>query len=195
MPLFLPIIVFVLICSALSGLASLFCLAFFYHKITRYLALKRERQLVSLRSYHGRLSMVISELLSRANEIDQQSKYLPAETDAEWGVVFQKLGKELVLMGDSLTIVHEHIRLKDVKASREVTLLICRKAVQVSRHLLAFEQKVLICEREQIEKIKSTQNEISTRNSSTTSGGGDVEAFQDDNTSKTADSISKPVIE
>jgi hypothetical protein len=195
MPLFLPIIVFVLICSALSGLASLFCLAFFYHKITRYLALKRERQLVALRSYHGRLSMVISELLSRANEIDQQSKYLPAETDAEWGVVFQKLGKELVLMGDSLTIVHEHIRLQDVKASREVTLLICRKAVQVSRQLLAFEEKVLICEREQIEKIKSTQNEISTRNSSTTSGGEDVEVFQDDNTSKTVDSVSKPGVE
>lgn len=139
--------------------------------------------------------MVISELLSRANEIDQQSKYLPAETDAEWGVVFQKLGKELVLMGDSLTIVSENIRLKDVKSSREITLLICRKAVQVSRHLLAFEQKVLICELQQIEKIKSTQEEISTRNSSTTSGGGSLELLRDSNTGKTIDSDFKPVDE
>lgn len=128
-----------------------------WHKIAGYLKARRERDLIALRGYHGRLSLVVSELLSRANELDQQSKYLPAETEAEWNRVYEKLGRALVLMGDTLTIIRERLDEKNVKSGREVTLLLCREATWVSRRLLSFEQKLLSAEKKQIEHIKAVQ--------------------------------------
>lgn len=128
-----------------------------WHKIARYLKLRRERDLAAIRSYHSRLSLVVSELLARANELDQQSKYLPAETEAEWNRVYEKLGRALVLMGDTLIIIKQRVDEKNVRSGREVTLLLCREATWVSRSLLSFEQKLLTAEKLQLEQIKAAQ--------------------------------------
>lgn len=128
-----------------------------WHKIAGYLKARRERDLIALRDYHRRLSLVVSELLSRANELDQQSKYLPAETEAEWSRVYEKLGRALVLMGDTLTLIKERLEEKNVKSGREVTLLLCREATWVSKRLLSFEQKLLSAERKQVEHVKAVQ--------------------------------------
>jgi len=128
-----------------------------WHKIAGYLKARQERDLLSIRDYHGRLSLVISELLSRANELDQQSKYLPAETEAEWNRVYEKLGRSLVLMGDTLIIIKQRVDEKNVKSGREITLLLCREATRVSRSLLSFEQKLLTAEKLQVEQIKAVQ--------------------------------------
>ena len=131
-----------------------------WRKIAGYLKARRERDLLALSSYHSRLSLVVSELLSRANEIDQQSKYLPAETEAEWSAVYEKLGRALVLMGDTLVIIKERVQEKNVKAGREVTLLLCREASWVSRRLLDFERRLLNAEKLQLEQIKAVQNSV-----------------------------------
>ncbi len=158
-------------------------LALSWHKIAGYLKARRERDLLAIRHYHSRLSLVISELLSRANEIDQQSKYLPAETEAEWSALYEKLGRALVLMGDTLVIIKEHADEKNVKGGREVTLLLCREATWVSRLLLDFEKRLLSAEKLQLEQIKQVQDSLrdansdasqneDTCNSSTTVDGG-----------------------
>jgi hypothetical protein len=146
-------IAFCIVCSV----TGIFVLGLSWHKIAGYLKARRERDLIALRGYHGRLSLVVSELLSRANELDQQSKYLPAETEAEWNRVYEKLGRALVLMGDTLTLIRERLEEKNVKSGREVTLLLCREATWVSRRLLSFEQKLLSAERKQVEHIKAVQ--------------------------------------
>jgi hypothetical protein len=146
-------IAFCIICS----ITGIIVLGLSWHKVAGYLKARRERDLIALRGYHGRLSLVVSELLSRANELDQQSKYLPAETEAEWNRVYEKLGRALVLMGDTLTIIKERLEEKNVKSGREVTLLLCREATWVSRRLLSFEQKLLSAERKQVEHIKAVQ--------------------------------------
>ncbi len=154
-----------------------------WRKIALYLKARRERDLIAIRHYHSRLSLVISELLSRANEIDQQSKYLPAETEAEWSAIYEKLGRALVLMGDTLVIIKDHVDQKNVKGGREVTLLLCREAMWVSRRLLDFEKRLVTAERLQLEQIKKVQdsiraatpdasNEVDTCDSSTTGDGG-----------------------
>ncbi len=153
-----------------------------WRKISLFLKARRERDLLALRHYHSRLSLVISELLSRANEIDQQSKYLPAETEAEWSTSYEKLGRALVLMGDTLVIIKEHVDQKNVKGGREVTLLLCREATWVSRRLLDFERRLVTAERLQLEQIKRVQDsnraapdpsfELNTCDGSTTSDGG-----------------------
>lgn len=138
-----------------------------------------------MRHYHLRLSLVISELLAKANEIDQQAKYLPAETESEWNKTYDKLGRALVLMGDTLIIIKERIDEKNVKGSREVTLLLCREAVWVSKRLLVFESRMITTEKEQLEKIKAVQDLVressianasekfvDTSNRSTTVDGG-----------------------
>ncbi len=154
-----------------------------WRKIALYLKARRERDLLTIRHYHSRLSLVISELLSRANEIDQQSKYLPAETEAEWSALYEKLGRALVLMGDTLVIIKEHVEHKNVKGGREVTLLLCREATWVSRRLLDFEKRLLSAEKLQLEQIKHVQDSVrdttsnasqnvDTCSSSTTVDGG-----------------------
>lgn len=154
-----------------------------WHKIAGYLKARRERDLLAIRHYHSRLSLVISELLSRANEIDQQSKYLSAETESEWSALYEKLGRALVLMGDTLVIIKEHADEKNVKAGREMTLLLCREATWVSRLLLDFEKRLLSAEKSQIEQIKQVQHSlrgdasnasktVDTCDGSTTSDGG-----------------------
>jgi hypothetical protein len=164
-------------------LAGLIVFALSWRRISGYLKARRERDLLAIRHYHSRLSLVISELLSRANEIDQQSKYLPAETEAEWSALYEKLGRALVLMGDTLIIIKEHVAQKNVKGGREVTLLLCREATWVSRRLLDFEKRLLSAEKLQLEQIKQVQDslreatinaaqEVDTCTRSTTGDGG-----------------------
>lgn len=187
-------IAFCIFCSV----AGVVVLGLSWHRIARYLKARRERDLIAIQSYHGRLSLVVSELLARANELDQQSKYLPAETEAEWNRVYEKLGRALVLMGDTLSIIKERLEEKNVKGGREVTLLLCREATWVSRSLLSFEQKLIDAEKLQVEQIKAVQeanvspqsaampndpdagarsaNIVDTSDSSTTGDGGTGDA-------------------
>jgi len=146
-------IAFCIVCSV----AGVVVLGLSWHKIAGYLKARRETDLLAIQSYHERLSLVVSELLARANELDQQSKYLPAETEAEWNRVYEKLGRALVLMGDTLVIIKERIAEKNVKGGREVTLLLCREATWVSRSLLDFEQKLISAEKLQVEQIRAVQ--------------------------------------
>jgi len=189
-PLLFVLIAFFCFCS----LAGLIVFALSWRKIALYLKARRERDLLALRSYHNRLSLVVGELLSRANELDQQSKYLPAETEREWSRLYEKLGQALVLMGDTLAIIKDHVDQKNVKGGREVTLLLCREATWVSRRLLDFETRLLTVEQLQVEEIKAVQQTVGqslaeppqdaispekgsgdTLDRSTTSDGGNVE--------------------
>ena len=183
MPFFAPLLLVLIAFLGFCGLAGLVVFALSWRKISLYLKARRERNLLSLRHYHGRLSLVVSELLSRANEIDQQSKYLPAETEAEWSAIYEKLGRALVLMGDTLVIIKEHVEQKNVKGGREVTLLLCREATWVSRRLLDFERRIGSAEKLQLEQIKQVQDsvresttnapaEVDTRDRSTIGDGG-----------------------
>lgn len=185
MPILAPLLFLFIASFLVFGLVGLITLALTWRKIAGYLNARRERDLISMRHYHLRLSLVISELLAKANEIDQQAKYLPSETESEWNKTYDKLGRALVLMGDTLIIIKERIDEKNVKGSREVTLLLCREAVWVSKRLLVFESRMITTEKEQLEKIKAVQDLVressianaseksaDTSNRSTTVDGG-----------------------
>ncbi|HEY9785434.1 MAG TPA: hypothetical protein V6D17_08535 [Candidatus Obscuribacterales bacterium] len=55
-----------------------------WRKISGYLETKREKELVAMRRYHKRLSTIVAELLSKANEIDQESQYVQSVVTADW---------------------------------------------------------------------------------------------------------------
>lgn len=194
MPILAPLLFVLIAFFCFCSLAGLIGFALSWRKIALYLKARRERDLLALRSYHNRLSLVVGELLSRANELDQQSKYLPAETEREWSRLYEKLGQALVLMGDTLAIIKDHVDQKNVKGGREVTLLLCREATWVSRRLLDFETRLLTVEQLQVEEIKAVQQTVGqslaeppqdaispekgsgdTLDRSTTSDGGNVE--------------------
>lgn len=183
MPFLAPLLFVLIAFFFFCGVAGLVVFALSWRKITLFLKARRERDLLAIRSYHSRLSLVVSELLARANEIDQQSKYLPAETEAEWSKIYEKLGRALVLMGDTLVIIKDHVDQKNVKGGREVTLLLCRESIWVSRRLLDFEKRLVTAEKRQLEQIKQVQDsirattpepshEVDTYNGSTTGDGG-----------------------
>lgn len=157
MPILAPLLFVLIAFFCFCSLTGLIFLAVGWRKISRYLNARRERDLLALRNYHSRLSLVVGELLARANELDQQSKYLPVETEKEWSRMYENLGQALVLMGDTLKIIKGHVDEKNVKGGREVTLLLCREATWVSRRLLDFETRLLTMEKMQVEEIKAVQ--------------------------------------
>jgi len=160
LPILAPLLVFLIAFLCVCGLAGLVAFVLTWRKLALFLKARRERNLLALDHYHSRLSLVVSELLSRANEIDQQSKYLPQEMEAEWSASFVKLGNALVVMGDALVIIKERVAEKNVKSARELTLILCREATLVSKRLLEFERRLLQAERLQLEQIKAVQQTI-----------------------------------
>lgn len=194
MPILAPLLFVLIAFFCFCSLAGLIVVGLSWRKIALYLNARRERDLLALRTYHSRLSLVVGELLARANELDQQSKYLPVETEKEWSRMYENLGQALVLMGDTLIIIKEHVEQKNVKGGRDVTLLLCREATWVSRRLLEFETRLLTVEKLQVEGMKAVQQTISqnpeeppqdaatdkekgidTRDRSTTNDGGTSE--------------------
>lgn len=160
MPILAPLLLFILATFCVFALVGLVAVALTWHKIALFLSARRERHLLSMKQYHSRLSIVVSELMARANEIDQQSKYLPAETEKEWSAGYERIGGALVVMGDALVLIQERVEEKNVKSAREMILLLCREASLVSKRLLDFERRLLSAEKLQLEQIKLMQETI-----------------------------------
>lgn len=99
-----------------------------------YFKERKQRQLATLHEYNSRLKSVVSELLARADEIDQQSKYTGVP-DAGWSQLLREACTDLVKLGDQLPVIDRFLSQEEVGAARKVILECCRKADGVSRQL------------------------------------------------------------
>lgn len=95
---------------------------------------QKRRQLVSLREYQERLRAVINELLARADEADQQSKYMGVPNQA-WSQELRTACTSLVKLGDDLPEIDRLLGEENVDESREIILESCRKAHKIAQQL------------------------------------------------------------
>jgi AcrR family transcriptional regulator len=95
---------------------------------------RKKRQLEMVHEYQERLRTIIMELLAKADEVDQQSKYLGVPS-TEWAEELRRACSDLVKLGDRLPEIERLIEEENIRGAREAVLESCRKAVQISRQL------------------------------------------------------------
>jgi len=95
---------------------------------------RRRRQLKMVQEYHERLRTIIMELLSQADELDQQSKYLGIPSES-WAQELRSACSELVKLGDDLPHIERMLDENDLKRARDLVFDSCQKATQISRQL------------------------------------------------------------
>src|ERR1700733_5124253 len=103
MPLSVETIWMIAICAfvALTGGAIA------YRKVTLRIAAGRTKEIAAMHVYRKRLETVMSELLARANELDQAAKYLPSDKAARVSDNVGKVCEELVRLGETLPLLDE----------------------------------------------------------------------------------------
>jgi hypothetical protein len=113
-------VLFLLWVILLAFIAGLLALSFFgYYKVRSLIAKKRARELSQLKEYHQRLHIIVSELLSKANELDQESKYLNQPVDTKWSYSLAATCTELVELSNVLITIDTLITSRDIKETRK----------------------------------------------------------------------------
>jgi len=116
-----------------------------WRKINKYLEHKKRRELAALLEYHHRLRSVLSDLLDKANELDQASKFMTGQPSIEWSSLLESSCSKLVKLGESLKRIEESLVEGEVGATREYIIDSCSSANEVKRQLetLRSNQKLL----------------------------------------------------
>ena len=119
-------------------LTGLFCLAIFSAgglAVYGYIQQRKRLESEQLAAYHRRLKSVVSGLLTRADEIDQEHKYAGDSQVPGWSLHLGETCKDLVVLSDALGTIEVHIRRREVREGRAMLLRSCRIAVKLSRQL------------------------------------------------------------
>lgn len=125
----------ILIALLLITFFGFIVLALIWRQLSKYLEQRRLRQLSQMHSYNRRLKLIVSELLAKANDIDQESKYISQTPDHNWSQRLLASCSDLVVLGNSLHLIEHKLGEGNVKESRESILSSCRIAVRVSTEL------------------------------------------------------------
>jgi hypothetical protein len=99
-----------------------------------YFPRRTQRQLSALREYQERLRVIVNDLLARADEADQQSKYSGVPNEA-WAQDLRVACSALVKLGDQLPQIEQLLEERNVAESRQVILEACRKAHNIGQQL------------------------------------------------------------
>jgi uncharacterized membrane protein YcjF (UPF0283 family) len=108
---------------------------FGWRAITRFLAERKARQIEMLAVHHKRLHSVVDNLLAKADQIDQEQKYLPQPITLEASKRLGKTCNELVTLTDTLKLIGTQLKAKNVRKARQILLSGCRIAAHANREL------------------------------------------------------------
>jgi hypothetical protein len=111
---------------------------------TKRIKLRREEDLARLKGYHKRLAEQSSELLARANDLDQQSKY--HTVPESWSLSVYLLCTQLVTLSEQVTMLDAYLKRGDVSSVRHQLYL--------SAHLA----HTLSCQLNDLKKLLSSQS-------------------------------------
>jgi hypothetical protein len=90
-----------------------------WHPINRYLVNREVRRIAMLQQCQRRLQVLVGELLKRADDLDQESKFLEENVlDQSWHDELALVCCDLVALGDAVKEVDILIREKQVKIVR-----------------------------------------------------------------------------
>ncbi len=116
-----------------------------WRHVSRRRISSRHLRLTSNRQNRLRLSVVVSELLAHANELDQASKFAQPPVPAEWDKSLAQACNQLVLLSQALELMQQSMEGRDPSSVQHDILRCCRVASHVSYQLRLLNQHVL-CE-------------------------------------------------
>lgn len=103
--------------------------------IANRLGRKRKVVIAELHNRRVRLNVVVSELMAKANELDQHRRYvvLPAEDQTSHRLA--AICQDLVVLSESLPMIENLLKEGNIKHGRRDILVAINSAVHLNRHL------------------------------------------------------------
>jgi hypothetical protein len=100
--------------------------------------LKKQLELEMLESFYKRLKSCTSDLLAKANEMDQESKVLHKELSKDWSKSLGTTCSQLVTLADQTKMIERYLDRRDPRAVRQLLYGACNlagKSVNQLRYL------------------------------------------------------------
>ncbi len=97
-------------------------------------------EIARLRDYNSRLKLVISELLSRANELDQECSYKQGKDNA-LSESIARTCQQLITLADSVEMINRLMNEGNLKDGRRDLLATCHAAEKISKRLVAMKEQ------------------------------------------------------
>ncbi len=89
-----------------------------------------------------RLQSAISELMARANELDQESKFLGEAFRPELSSRLAKACEDLVLLGDALNLIEARISRQELDSARDDLLISLGAANKISAEIKQISEEI-----------------------------------------------------
>lgn len=126
------------------GVATTLLALLIFFLVQRFSAAAREDRAELLEQMHenySRLQTAVSEMLARADEADQESKYL-SKVPAELSRRLSKACSELVALGDKVKLIETRLSRKDANGAGRDILRTLGKANQLSTEIKRIRQEL-----------------------------------------------------
>lgn len=136
-------LVYALTVLALLVLVVPFLVLFFvWGNVSRYLQNRKRKRLAALAHYHARLLKVINHLLTRADHVDQLSKFYAGQSDDQWSRDLANACEKLVVLTESTKLIESSLQSKDPGQGEENLLSCIRVAHYVLIRLSNLERRL-----------------------------------------------------
>lgn len=98
-------------------------------------------ELTRLRTYTNRLGVVISELLAKANELDQDRSFAQI-CDRELSQTISQTCEQLITLADSISLVEHLLKDGQLEEGRRNILITCDAANAINKRLETLRQRI-----------------------------------------------------
>ncbi|MDR3614669.1 MAG: hypothetical protein P4L53_14005 [Candidatus Obscuribacterales bacterium] len=136
----------------------LFALWFGARFIAKRLGRRRKVIIAELHNRRLRLHAVISELMAKANELDQHRQYVVLPANDQTSHRLAAVCQDLVVLSESLTMIENLLKEGNIKHGRRDILIAVNSAVHLNRHLDGVSQQLRIATEAQSLSLESQAN-------------------------------------
>lgn len=102
----------------------------------------RENSSKRLRASVLKLRALVSELLSRADHLDQESKFVSGGLKPEQSECLTRACEDLVLLGDAVDVIETRIKQKELNLARKDLLISLAAADKISAQMKEIRQEI-----------------------------------------------------
>jgi hypothetical protein len=145
----------------------LFALLFGARFIAKRLGRRRKVVIAELHNRRLRLHAVISELMAKANELDQHRQYVVLPANDQTSHRLAAVCQDLVVLSESLPMIENLLKEGNIKHGRRDILIAVNSAVHLNRHLDGVSQQLRIASDAQSLSLESQANRDLSKREST----------------------------
>lgn len=120
---------------------------------------RRKVVIAELHNRRLRLHAVLSELMAKANELDQHRKYVVLPANDQSSHRLAAVCQDLVVLSESLPMIEQLLKEGNIKHGRRDILIAINSAAHLSRHLEGVSQQLRIATDAQSLSLESQANQ------------------------------------